>query len=744
MAGKAVGAPNIHGCWNGVRAICACGAGLPVDDHGNAMENMTDSLAMFRDILGTCPVGIAVIDYAGTYVMVNPAYCAIYGYSQSEMSGKNFLMVFPEEAQASVLARHQAFLDEGGKLGGEWTVVRRDGKRICVFSESVPFATGFGVPARLVYVLDITGRKAAEENMQIASTVYQTSHEAILVTDGSNAIIAVNPAFSRLSGYTLDEIKGKNPSIFKSERHDDEFYREMWREINEKGVWIGEVWDRRKSGENYLKEMAISVVKDSSGNVFRYVAMFSDITERKKTEELIWRQANFDALTNLPNRNMFRDRLGQSVGNAARDGTKIALMLIDLDHFKEINDSFGHGAGDELLVEASKRISECMRATDTTARLGGDEFIVIIPGLRQVSEADRIAANLLENLRRPFLVQNEPVFISASIGVSVYPDDTTCLDTLFRHADQAMYVSKGAGRNRFSYYTPELQEASLYRMRLTAELRTALAEGQFGAFYQPIVDLATGEVAKAEALVRWHHPVRGLVYPGEFIALAEETGLIAQLGDIIARQAVAQVAAWRAIYGPEFQISVNQSPVQIRNREAGALDWMEELEARGVDGGAVVVEITEGLLLNAESPVNRNLACFHDAGIQIAIDDFGTGYSSLAYLRKFDIDFLKIDRSFVSDLEGSGFDLCEAIVVMAHRLGLKVVAEGVETERQRDILRRMGCDFAQGYLFSPALSPEQFDAKFPPRSRDGSAPKEMPPGAPGGIEAFDLSGPLHG
>ncbi len=703
------------------------------------MEDVTDSLAMFRDILGTCPVGIAVIDYAGTYVTVNPAYCAIYGYSQSEMAGKNFLMVFPEEAQATVLAKHQTFLDEGGKLGGEWTVVRRDGTRICVFSESVPFLSGSGTLARLVYVLDITDRKAAEENMQIATTVYQTSQEAILVTDGANAIIAANPAFSRLSGYTLDEIKGKNPSIFKSERHGKEFYREMWRE-----VWIGEVWDRRKDGEHYLKEMAISVVKDSSGKVFRYVAMFSDITERKKTEELIWRQANFDPLTNLPNRNMFRDRLEQSVASARRDGTKVALMLIDLDHFKEVNDSFGHGAGDELLVDAAKRISQCMRASDTTARLGGDEFIVIIPGLHEIREADRIAVNLLESLRRPFLVQNEPVFLSASIGISVFPDDTACLDTLFKHADQAMYVSKGGGRDRFSYYTAALQEASLLRMRMTSELRTALAEGQFGVYYQPIVDLASGEVVKAEALVRWHHPVRGLVYPGEFVALAEETGLITQLGDIVARRAVAQVAEWRAKYRPEFQVTVNQSPVQIRNRDTGALNWTDELEVCGVDGSAVVVEITEGLLLNADSPVNHNLACFREAGIQIAIDDFGTGYSSLAYLRKFDIDYLKIDRSFVSDLEGSGLDLCEAIVVMAHRLGLKVVAEGVETPRQEEILRRMGCDLAQGYLFSPALPAEDFTAKFlsPPDADFG--PERKPPGEPGGIEAFDLSGPLRG
>jgi diguanylate cyclase (GGDEF)-like protein/PAS domain S-box-containing protein len=676
------------------------------------MQDVIESLVIFKDILGSCPVGIAVIDYTGQYITVNPAYCAIYGYTQSEMAGKNFLMVFPEEVRAEILGRHQAFLDQGGTLGGEWTVVRRDGKRICVFSESVPFSMGSDVPARLVYVLDITDRKAAEENMQIASTVYQTSHEAILVTDRENSIIAANPAFSRMSGYGLDEIRGKNPNIFKSDRHDQKFYEDMWRDIADKGIWIGEVWDRRKNGERYLKEMVISVVRDSSGNVFRYVAMFSDITARKKNEELIWRQANFDALTNLPNRNMFHDRLEQSVGNAHREGTKIALMLIDLDRFKEINDSFGHSVGDELLVEVSKRISGSMRDTDTTARLGGDEFVVIIPSLHQVSDVDRIAEKLLQNLLRPFQVQDEAIFVSASIGISVYPDDTECLETLFKYADQAMYVSKGTGRNRFSYYTPALQQASLNRMRLTSELRTALAEGEFEVFYQPIVDLTTGRVAKAEALVRWHHPSRGLIYPGEFIALAEDTGLITPLGDMIARQAVAQVGHWRAKYDSEFQVSINQSPVQIRNRDAGALDWMCDLDNRQVDGPAVIVEITEGLLLNAEPLVNQNLGCFRDVGVQIAIDDFGTGYSSLAYLRKFDIDYLKIDRSFVGDLEGSGLDLCEAIVVMAHRLGLKVVAEGVETTWQREVLQNMGCDFAQGFLFSPGLPVDEFDSQF--------------------------------
>ncbi|ACS85160.1 sensor domain-containing protein [Musicola paradisiaca] len=662
-------------------------------------EWRSDSL--FQAILDRCPVGIAVIDYSGNYLTVNPAYCNIYGYTQQEMLHRSFTMVFPPEAQGSVLERHQRFLDEGGKLGGEWTVTRRDGTLLTVWSESVPFAQAGHKADRLVYVLDISERKKTHEQQQIAAAVYDASHEAIFVTDADNNIISVNPAFSRLTGYHFDDVNGKNPRMFKSSRHPPSFYAEMWHALHEKGLWIGEVWDRHKNGHDYLKELTVTVIRDAAGHIINHVGMFSDITLRKKQEELIWRQANYDAITDLPNRHLFQSKLEQAAQHARRTGNLMALMLIDLDHFKAVNDSMGHRAGDMLLTRVSQRLIDSVQHADTIiARLGGDEFAVIISDLFQPHDCDALAKALLENLSHPFNIDGENMFVSASIGIACFPTDSDNLEALFKNADQAMYAAKNAGRNGFSYYSPALHDAARTRLRMTNDLRKAIREEQFEVYYQPIVALDTGHITKAEALVRWHHPTHGLVSPAEFIPLAEETGIIIPLGNWVARQAIAQLARWRQFCDPRFQMTINLSPIQLRSQDFADMDWLRELDRHGLSGDAIAIEITEGLLLNAEPRVNRNLHMFRDAGIQIAIDDFGTGYSSLAYLRRFNIDYLKIDRSFIEDMDGVGHELCVAIVAMAHSLGLQVVAEGVETLQQSAMLKRIGCDYAQGFLFS--------------------------------------------
>ena len=389
----------------------------------------------------------------------------------------------------------------------------------------------------------------------------------------------------------------------------------------------------------------------------------------------------------------------------------MALMLIDLDRFKEVNDSLGHDKGDILLVEAARRITSSVRESDTVSRLGGDEFTVILSNLDETSCVERIAQDIIRNLAEPFTLGSDEAFISASVGITLYPNDTTALDVLFKNADQAMYSAKNGGRNRFSYFTPDLQEAAQKRQRLSSDLRTAVACEQFEVYYQPIVDLTTGQVYKAEALLRWLHPERGLISPADFIPLAEETGLILPIGDWVFKQAVQQARQWRSRFDETFQISVNKSPVQIRYDDIAFARWPEYLQQQGMPGQSIAIEITEGLLLNAESKINEKLLGFRDAGVQVSIDDFGTGYSSLAYLKRFDIDYLKIDRSFVHNL-GADADnqaLCEAIIVMAHKLGLKVIAEGVETAEQRDLLLAAGCDFAQGYLYSKPVTAEEFE-----------------------------------
>ncbi|WJM84606.1 EAL domain-containing protein [Dickeya chrysanthemi] len=666
-----------------------------------------NSESLFQAILDRCPVGIAVINYDGHYVTVNPAYGAIYGYTQEEMAGRSFTMVFPESARDSVLARHRQFLDEGGTLGGEWTVMRRDGVILTIWSESVPFAQHGHRADRLVYVLDITERQKAREQMKIAAAVYESTQEAIIVINTSRKIISINPAFTRLTGYSAADVVGQPSYMFKSDRHDADFYTAMWRTVNEDGVWVGEMWDRKKDGSDYLKEMTINVIKDSAGTPINYVGVFSDITQRKKQEALIWRQANYDAVTTLPNRHHFQDKLERAVEHAKQSGRPMALMLIDLDHFKSVNDSLGHRAGDALLLAVSNRLTDCVQGADTIARLGGDEFAIILTDLHQNGDSGCLARTLLAQLAQPFNIDGESMLVSASIGIALFPNDSDTLEELFKNADQAMYAAKSAGRNCFNYYTPALHQAARARLRLTNDLRTAIQCGQFEVYYQPIIELSTNKVVKAEALVRWRHPIRGMISPAEFIPLAEDTGLIVPLGDWVARQAITQLAQWRKIFDPHFQVAINQSPVQLRSKDFTEMTWVQELAQHGLEGNAVIIEITEGLLLNAESRVNDNLHLFRDTGIQIAIDDFGTGYSSLAYLRKFDIDCLKIDRSFVEDLDGVGFELCVAIIAMAHSLGLKVVAEGVETQQQCDTLARIGCDYAQGFLFSrPVPAPE--------------------------------------
>ena len=450
----------------------------------------------------------------------------------------------------------------------------------------------------------------------------------------------------------------------------------------------------------------------AEGKQVKRLAMVQDITERRNAANAIWQQAHFDPLTGLPNRRMLRDRLEQEIRKSRRDHQQLAILFIDLDHFKEVNDTLGHDYGDLLLVEASRRIRACVRETDTVARMGGDEFTVLLTELGSTSQLERVLQKLLDALAAVFQLREEQVFVSGSIGVTLYPVDGTDIENLYKNADQAMYAAKTAGRNRFSFFTPALQEAVLTRVRLVADLRVALVEGQFRVEYQPIVDLATGGLRKAEALLRWQHPTRGLMSPADFIPAAEASGLITGLGEWIFREAVAQVAQWRTSLDPQFQISVNKSPVQFQHQPAGGESWIEQLTAKGLPGDSIVAEITEGLLLGSSVSVTDRLHSLRAGGVQVSLDDFGTGYSSLSYLHKFEIDFVKIDKAFVANLSPSSTDLalCKAIIVMAHELGMKVVAEGVETAQQRELLRDAGCDFGQGYLFAAPMPAAEFEA----------------------------------
>ncbi|NVO08206.1 MAG: EAL domain-containing protein, partial [Rhodoferax sp.] len=469
---------------------------------------------------------------------------------------------------------------------------------------------------------------------------------------------------------------------------------------------------RCKDGNwKWVLSRGMVISRDAQGAPLRMVGTHTDITERKNAEALIRQQAFFDTLTGLPNRRMLRDRLEQEIRHCKRDIHQLAILFIDLDHFKEVNDTLGHESGDQLLVEAGRRIRSCVRDSDTVARMGGDEFTVILTDISNTDHLEPLLQKILRSMDALFQLGDEQVFVSASIGITLYPLDATDIEDLFKNADQALYVAKGEGRNRFSFFTPALQEAAQTRVRLASDLRAALSDNQFRVLYQPIVELATGSIHKAEALIRWQHPKRGLVSPAAFIPIAESSGLIVDIGEWVFQQAAAQVQKWRHKLHPEFQISVNRSPVQFRHADSGQASWGMQMQAMGLPGEALVVEITEGLLLDTNEVVGEQLLALGDAGIKVSLDDFGTGYSSLAYLQKFDIDFIKIDQSFVRHLipDSTDLALCRAIIVMAHALGMQVIAEGVETAQQRDLLTEAGCDYGQGYLFARPIDAQEFE-----------------------------------
>ncbi len=471
-----------------------------------------------------------------------------------------------------------------------------------------------------------------------------------------------------------------------------------------------------KGNKLWVQAYAKTVMVD--GKVVKLIGATQDITARKAAELEIYRHGNFDQLTELPNRRMFRYCLGKEIIKSAREGKMLALLFIDLDHFKEINDTFGHSQGDAVIKKAAQRITSCVRESDTVARLGGDEYTIIIAGLEEYTTAERIASGIMKRLAEPFQIGEEVAYLSASVGITLYPEDGINMDDLLMNADQAMYVAKKSGRNRYQYYTSSMHETAVTRGLIANNLRAAIANNEFYVVYQPIVDLSNGEIHKAEALLRWEHPKRGLISPAEFIPIAEETGLISEIGEWVFQEAARQVKSWRASYDKDFQISVNTSPIQYHDANNRLNMWIKYLRTLGLPGTAVVAEITEGVLMDTHSEIVERLQAFRDVGIQVSLDDFGTGYSSLSYLRKFDIDYIKIDQSFVRNMKSDSKDiaLCDAIIAMAHKLDIKVIAEGIETEEHRDLLTASGCDYGQGYLFSKPVVPKAFQKLLTVRS----------------------------
>lgn len=560
----------------------------------------------------------------------------------------------------------------------------------------------------------MSGQSAQQElskYKQYLAAIVESSDDAIVSKTLDGIVTSWNKGAERIFGYTADEMVGQPLlKIFPPDRADEETHILSKLRAGEK-VDHFQTIRLHKSGRQIHLSVTVSPIYNVTGQIIGASNIGRDITEKLHAEKMIWRQANYDTLTSLPNRRLLMDAIKIEVDKASREMHGLTIMFIDLDQFKEINDSLGHNVGDELLQLVSARIRECFRQSDMLARFGGDEFVALMPSLNQRRDIDQLSQKVLQSLQEPFtLYSGEIVYVSASIGIAVFPMDGENEQELIKHADQAMYEAKRKGRNQSKYFIPAMQTSLDKHHQLAVDLRFAMQNQEFFLLYQPIVDMQSSRIVKAEALVRWNHPSLGLLSPMEFIPIAEETGIIHLLGDWVFKTAVRQLLAWEQASGQPLQISINKSPVQFNFSHEESQDWYAFLRELGLSGERVIVEITESTMMNQLESTQRALLNFAAAGIQVAIDDFGTGYSSLAYLNKFDIDYLKIDKAFVHEMQkdNQSYHLCEALIVMAHKLGLKVVAEGVETPTQHALLQAMHCDFGQGYLYAKPLTAEAF------------------------------------
>ena len=659
--------------------------------------------------LGAISQGVLIVDAQDKTTFVNAAMCAITGYLEADVLGRPPGFLWTDPQGRSTL---------WGSAGAPCTLQgkRRDGQPFWYEATVNPVAGSQGEATHRVVVLrDITESRRIEQEMRIAATAFESLH-GMIVTDAHGIILRVNRAFTRMTGYMPEEVIGRTPAMFKSGHHDDDFYVSMWQSLADRGAWFGEIWDRRKNGEVYPLLQSISAVRGDDGQVTHYVAAFSDISERKEAEEKIRHLAFYDPLTRLPNRRLLLDRLQQAMVLGERTGNHGALLFIDLDEFKSLNDTLGHDVGDLLLVEVARRLQESIRASDTAARLGGDEFVVMLEELsadasEAAEQARRVGEKVLVTLNQPYHLAGHELRSTPSIGLTLFEGRKATIDELMRQADLAMYQSKSAGRNALHFFDPQMQAAVFQRVQLDNDLRSSLEQGDFRLHYQPQVDIH-GKVVGAEALLRWHHPRRGMVLPGEFIALAEETGFILPLGQWVLETACQQLVEWSEDETTAaWTLSVNVSARQFHEPEF-VESVLKCLRTTGAQPSRLRLELTESLMLRDVEEVIAKMEQLKAHGIGFALDDFGTGYSSLTYLRRLPLDSLKIDRSFVRDIltDPNVAAIARSIVVLARDLGLTVVAEGVEQTGQFEFLVGQGCGGYQGYLFGRPVPAQELRA----------------------------------
>ncbi|MBK4722172.1 EAL domain-containing protein [Azospirillum sp. YIM DDC1] len=671
----------------------------------------------YRSIFENAVEGIYQTTVDGRYLRVNPALARIYGYRSpadlidnlTDIAGQLYVDPGKREAFARLMAERdvvQSF---------EARVFRSDGSIIWISENARCVRDPQG---RIRYyegtVQDITERKQHEEKIRLLATVFDSVADGILIVDPDLSVQAVNPAYEVMTDFQREELLHRPLVIFAPGSHERAFIEDIWRTARTEGRWQGEVTSFRHSGDAFAASLSVTAVRAPGGAMEHYVLTLADISQRKDQEHQIRYQASFDRLTDLPNRWLVCERLEEAIARAQRMRTKVAVAFLDLNRFKQVNDTLGHHAGDDLLKLVAKRLRNCTRVSDTVGRLGGDEFLIVAPDAVDRAAGARLVEKILYSMGEPFAVHNQELFCGASIGVAFFPDDGETADQLLRNADLAMYHAKRNPECKFVFYEAGMRERTGFTLGLESDLRRAAATGEeFALHFQPKVDMphrGSHRVIGAEALIRWHHPVRGLVSPAEFIPLAEETGLIWEIGAWTLKEACARLAGWLAAGLDIASVSVNLSPRQFQ--DARLVTFVRDVvERSGVPPERLELELTEGAMIGDIEKAVTILHGLKGIGIRLSIDDFGTGYSSLAYLKRFPINTLKIDRSFVRDIVQSATDpaIVNTIVNLAESLGFDTIAEGVETEEQADMLRRQRCTRIQGFLISRPLDVDAFE-----------------------------------
>jgi diguanylate cyclase (GGDEF)-like protein/PAS domain S-box-containing protein len=652
---------------------------------------------------------VITMDLTGFITSWNPGAEKLFGYSAAEAIGRNVLFLYADEDEDDN-AFEDVFLEHGGR---EMEVRRRkkNGEEFWASLQLSLLRDENNQPSGLIgYLTDITERREAADGLRLHARIFELSDEAIMITDADERIVSVNPSFARITGFAAEDVMGQSQRMFRSARHDDAFYDALWRDVLHCGRWQGEVWSRRKDGEIFPMWLSIGSVHDATGKVSHFFSIFSDITERKRSEGRIHHLAFYDGLTELPNRTLFHRLLDQALIEARRHSLHGAVLFIDLNRFKPINDTLGHGVGDQVLQEVASRLRNCLRGADVVARLGGDEFVIGLFEIAHREHAGIVAQKLLDAFATPVVIDGMELAVGAAIGISVYPEDAFDTEKLLQLADIAMYRAKQNGPDAFAFYSEDMNQRATERLNLEAQLRRSIERNELLLYYQPKISLASGRIVGAEALVRWRHPERGMVPPGEFIPVAEETGLIVQISAWVLEEVCRQARQWKDAGMPVLRIAVNLSA---RDFSLGLPQRVSALLARhGLGPDWLDLEITEGMLMNHSDKVIAMMDEIAALDVALSLDDFGTGYSSLSYLKRFPIDTLKIDRSFVINIPSDGNDcaIAGAIISMSKQLKHQVIAEGVETLDQLEFLRTLGCDEIQGYLFSAPVTPDKFEA----------------------------------